>query len=685
MIGQTLQEYLIEAELAVTSTGTVYQVQHTLLKVPRAIKIIHPQLASKDTIRKRVQLAIQSWANLDHPNFLNIFESIDEVNYFGFVMDYIPGASLRELLQSQGKLGISQAIDYFLQIAKGLAFAHEHQILHRKLAPENIKICKDETIKIMGLGALRDWQMPKITPENLCVGKVKYMAPEQFQGNYSPYSDQYTLGIILYEMVTGQVPYQGKTLAELYKMHLMETPVPPKKINTEISNELQKIILRMIAKKPQDRFPNLNDVIAALNEATDRIDFSNDVSLSSLMSKARRALERRNLEIAIYHFNKVLSIYGYKPQEAQEALTKRKQAFFLLQEEDDIRNIRDLTAQALSYYDEEQHDEARKYVTKIIEVMRNHPDSSRIRGLKMDLAHEMPDIVSKILAELEINLNNARISVENAQKLIEDGQYHEADTLLQEALNFDPKNEVAFRLSKVVKRKIRILQVTQCYRDGLLHIKNKAYKNAIDAFEKVLAVAPEHTDAQLYLKKARESLEKDKKRRMVTEQFYREGRDLYEKCEYREAMDRFEKVLGMDQEQDFGDTKILLSQVQERMEDDQRLEQISLFYNKGQEFYKVRKWKEAIACFNRVLGIMSSHKNALHYKKLAEDELTRESQFQEIFSHGVSLFQANQYKAALEKFNSLAQLDATNSDVKRYRRLCLEFIGQRQAKEEIES
>ncbi len=676
MIGQTINEYCIEAELATTSTGTVYQSKHILLQVPRAIKLIHPQLLSKDIIKKRVQLALESWAKLDHPNFAHIFEAVDDVkkNAFGFVMDYVTGNTLREILSSQGKLGISQSIDYFIQIAKAMSFAHNRRLLHRKLAPENIKICPDESIKILGLGALRYLQNPKITPANLCVGKVRYMAPEQFQGNYSIQSDQYALGVILYEMVTGQAPFQGKTLAELYKMHTLENPIPPQNLNSEITQDLQKIILKMLAKKPQERYPSLINTIDALNEATDRIDFSNDNSLSSLMSKGRRSLERRNLENAIFYFTRVLSLYGINSAEAQEALSKRNLAFSWQKEEEDIRKIRDLAMQTLGYFDEDKLDQAKKYLRNIFEIMRRHPESSRARGVKMDLLHEIPDLVQETIKELETQYNKAKFNLKSAEKLIEDGQYQEAIGMLEEALRYDSGNEHIQKLMKDIKRHQNIIQAAQYYRDAQVYLNQKNYIDAITLFEKVLELSPAHNEAKKYLKQTQDLAEKERKQQLELEKLYREGKTLYEKGSYEEALFNFEKILEIEPKHQ--EVKDLTLQIKERVEDDQRIQHISFFYNQGHEFYKVQKWKEAIACFNRVLEIMPSHRNALQYKKLAEENFQQEEIFQQFFNNGVSLFESSQYRSALEKFSYLAQIAPQNIEVRKYRKLCLEFISE---------
>jgi len=249
MIGQNIQGFTIQSQIAKTTTGIVYQVQDTSLQVVRAMKLLHPNLANTPLIKERTIIAWKEWARLDNHSFAKIYEAIDTKDHLGMVMDYVEGENLATVIKKQGRLGITQAVDYFLQIAKAIHYAHQQNVLHRKISSSSIQISKDETIRILGLGALRNIKAKKITPDNLCVGKVYYMAPEQFQGIYTPFTEQYMLGILFYEMLTGRLPYKANNIADLYKQHLTAQPIAPNAIYPDITIELQNIVLQMIAKK----------------------------------------------------------------------------------------------------------------------------------------------------------------------------------------------------------------------------------------------------------------------------------------------------------------------------------------------------------------------------------------------------------------------------------------------------
>lgn len=678
MIGETLQGCRIEEKLCTTTTGNIYRSKELLLGVPRAIKVIHPQLTLNTVIRERFKRAVQSWAKLDHPTFIHIFAAVETEQTLAAVMDFIEGESLAHFLKGHGKLGISQACDYFLQVGRAVAFAHEHHILHRKLSPDNIIIRKDESIRVGGLNALRELQPPKVTPPQLCIGKPKYMAPEQFGGNYSELTDEYALGAIFYEMLAGRPPFVADNLRVLYRMHFQQKPASLSAINPEITHELEDIVFKALAKKPEARFPNVKALIEAVLTATDQMEVSHDTNIQSLMYKGRHALERRKLEQAIYFFNRVIGLYvGEESPLLQEARDKRAEAIYMYEEEANIRKMRELLGMSLDCFDNEDLEGARTNVFQILQMMRAYPDSSRVRGIRMDIMKELPDILAEMSNKLESNIEEGKKLAEKASRYLENGQYEDCLLMAAEALRHDPANEEAVALQKQSQRQSKMALVIQCYRDGHQAFKNSQYSQATSFFEKVLELAPEYPSAGKYLKIAQEKEAEEKLRRAEVEKTYREGLALYEKWQYQEALEKFEKVLSLDNKHE--DSNRFINAVRERLSEDNRIEEISFFYQKGVNFYQERKWREAISCFNRVLREMSTHKKALEYKKLAEIALAEEDRQHDLLEQAMVYFRESQYEKALEGFDYLAQLAQTNPEIQKYRNLCIEFIRQNTA------
>lgn len=672
MIGQTLDGCLIERELTKTSTGIVYLAQDEILTVPRAVKIIDPNLAKRDYIQERFRLSLHPWAKLEHPNFVHIFAAIQQKNTLGYVIDFIDGVPLFDILKKQGKLSVTQAGDYLLGIAKALSFAHENGIIHRKLSPYNIMITKDENIKIMGLSALRNMSHQRITPQNVCVGKVLYMPPEQFTGQYSPKSDQYTLGAIMYEMLAGQKPYMAKNIPELYRTILTTIPKPIRKINKDVNPELEHIILKMLAKKPENRFESMTEIVNETIKATDRIDYSAEMNVLSLMYQGRRSLERRKLENAIYFFNKLLSQYGKESEYYTEAHEKRYEASLLLKEEHDIREIRDLIIESLAAFDEEEFDEAGFYLEKIVGIMRDHPESTRIKGLRMDILREMPEILTEKSNELDDKIAKSKNLTEKAKTLYVNGEYAEAFDIFKEALDYDHKNKLAKKLKNIAEKKIEIQKSVKRLVAGIKSYKEGNYDEAISHFSKHLNINPKDELAQKYITMAEEEKEEEATKRISIEKFYKEGQELYEKWNYTKAMKKFEQVLKLDPKHQRSSR--ILNEIKGRLDEDNQIEDIGFFFRQGMEFYEDKKWKEAIKCFDHVLETMEGHKKALEYKKLAMSYKQKEEIFEQVMKDALFSFENDDYENAFERFDYLLKLEKDNEEVQKYHKLCKEFL-----------
>ncbi len=618
MIGQVFHDCKIEEKIAVASTGTIYQARDQKLKVTRAIKILHPQLAVKQVAKERFSLALKSWSKLDYPNFVPLFSAIEEREYLGFIAGYVDGKTIHELLQEQGQLGISQAIDYFLQIAQAISFAHEQNILHRKLSTHNIMINKDENIRIMGLGAVRHFDHKRVTPSNLCIGKAKYMAPEQFAGTYSSQSDQYSLGIILYEILTGQMPFQADSLTSMFKCHSQKKPISPKQLNSEISPELEQLILRTLAKKAKNRFPRIKDLIDEIASITDRPDISNDSSPHSLMSHGRKALEQRKFNQAISYFHKILCIYGEDSPYFEEAQKKRLEAMEFKEEDENVLSLRADLQKSLESFDDEDMIKAQELVTKIMRTIREYPDSSRLLGVYHDLNRELSDLVENAKQDLDYRQDKVKHLVDLVKDFLEKGDYEEVRSLIQEIFELEEGNRHARKFQRIVEKRENIIAWTKFYRDGIQACQCQEFDEAIKCFKHVLELNSEHKNAKHHKEVMILERENLQARQMNIEKEYKEGVALYEKWQYSEAIEKFSDVLSMDQKH--GEAHRLMQEAETRLDDNNKVEDISFFFHKGIKFYEEGLWKEAVACFNSVLKEMSDHKKALEYKAKAENE-----------------------------------------------------------------
>lgn len=284
MIGETLGDrYEIVKKIGEGGMANVYKAKCNLLNRYVAVKVLKDEFVEDSDFIKKFRRESQAAASLSHPNILNVYdvgeELIKEKEIHYIVMEYIDGYTLKEYIQRKGKLSSDEAIDFSIQIAEALKNAHENHIIHRDIKPQNIMITKDKRAKVTDFGIARAATSATITATSNALGSVHYFSPEQARGGYiDEKSDIYSLGVVMFEMVTGQLPYDGETPIVIALKHIQEDIPNPRLLNEEISEEFAGIILRCTAKQQADRYSNVEKIINDLN----RIKNGNFVSQDTL-------------------------------------------------------------------------------------------------------------------------------------------------------------------------------------------------------------------------------------------------------------------------------------------------------------------------------------------------------------------------------------------------------------------
>lgn len=255
--------------LEVIGTGgmaVVYKAMCHRLNRYVAVKILRDELANDEEFRKRFQTEAQAVAMLSHPNIVSVYDvsHSDGVEYI--VMELIEGVTLMQYMKKKGALGWKEALHFAVQISKALEHAHEKGIVHRDIKPQNIMILKDGTIKVadFGIAALESAQEKK---SDQTVGSVHYIAPEQARGEQpDPRSDIYSLGVVMYEMLTGKMPYDGDTAEQVAMKHITGHPVPPQELNPEIPEELAAITLKAMNSDINARYQSASELLRDLED-----------------------------------------------------------------------------------------------------------------------------------------------------------------------------------------------------------------------------------------------------------------------------------------------------------------------------------------------------------------------------------------------------------------------------------
>jgi beta-lactam-binding protein with PASTA domain/tRNA A-37 threonylcarbamoyl transferase component Bud32 len=244
--------YRILRKLGSGGMANVYLAEDEDLGRRVAIKILNDRYANDELFVERFRREAKSAAGLSHPNIVSIYDRGEAEGTYYIAMEVIEGRSLKELILTRGPLPIGQAIAYTLEVLEALRFAHRHGIIHRDVKPHNILI--GERLKVTDFGIARAGAS-QMTEAGSIMGTAQYLSPEQARGApVTASSDLYSIGIVLYEMLTGKVPFTGDSAIEIAMKHLNEVPRPPSKIRPEIPEELDQVVLRALAKAPEDRY-----------------------------------------------------------------------------------------------------------------------------------------------------------------------------------------------------------------------------------------------------------------------------------------------------------------------------------------------------------------------------------------------------------------------------------------------
>ena len=270
--GQKINDrYEIIKTLGEGGMANVYLAKDVILDRNVAIKILRGDLAGDEKFVRRFQREALSASSLSHPNIVEMYDVGEDNGTYYIVMEYVPGMTLKQLIKKRGSLSLSEAIDIMLQITDGITDAHDSYIIHRDLKPQNILVKENGEIKITDFGIAMALNSTQLTQTNSVMGSVHYLPPEQASGKGATLqSDIYSIGILMYELLTGKLPFQGENAVEIALKHMKNDIPSVRSMNDSIPQSVENIILRATAKNPKNRYETAkemhDDLLTCLNE-----------------------------------------------------------------------------------------------------------------------------------------------------------------------------------------------------------------------------------------------------------------------------------------------------------------------------------------------------------------------------------------------------------------------------------
>ena len=287
--------------------GTVYRARHLLMDRPVAIKVLHPQFVENEAARTRFQLEARAAVRLHHPNAVSVTDfgqTSDGLVYI--VMELLKGRTLREILAHEAPLETARATSIMLQVSAAVAAAHEAGIIHRDLKPSNILVTRSAeapaVVKVLDFGIAKlasdvfdDVDAAAATLPGTPLGTPRYMSPEQHEGrDLTAATDVYSLGIILYEMLTGMAPFTGTSVVEIAMKHANDIPRPPREIVAAIPEDVERVVMHALEKQPEARPANAAEFRRELLETAERLGLEHQALTSAPDIAALRGAARQS-------------------------------------------------------------------------------------------------------------------------------------------------------------------------------------------------------------------------------------------------------------------------------------------------------------------------------------------------------------------------------------------------------
>jgi serine/threonine protein kinase len=272
MIGELIGgRYEVEDLVGTGGMSSVYRARDTVLERRVALKILHQHFTDDPEYVERFRREARAIARLNHPNIVTVIDRGELDNHQFIVFEHVPGENLKDFVRRRGPLPVEEALALTAQIARGLAFAHEHGVVHRDVKPQNVLLDGSGTAKVTDFGIARSLDPGEgLTETGTLLGTSEYISPEQASGQrVDARSDQYSLGVVLYELLTGEPPYSGDNFMAVAMKHVRD-PVPGvRERRPDVPASVEAVVSRAMAKRPEDRFSSTEDMLAALETAVE--------------------------------------------------------------------------------------------------------------------------------------------------------------------------------------------------------------------------------------------------------------------------------------------------------------------------------------------------------------------------------------------------------------------------------
>ena len=461
MIGKILGgRYEIREKIGSGGMADVYKAYCIKLNRFVAVKILKDRYNVDREFVSRFELESQAAASLSHNNIVSVYDVGYEDGIHYIVMELLDGITLKDYISIHGMLPWKQALDFSIQICDAMDHAHKKGIVHRDIKPQNMMVTADNVLKVTDFGMARTANKDITTEDNTAIGSVHYISPEQARGGYvDASSDIYSMGVVMYEMLTGRVPFDGDSHVSIALMHMREEPVPPCDIVISIPYELQAVCLRAMAKNPAERFADAGEMLASLKAIA--AEYSNDKPAKTVedyedyLSSVLTSGEKRDVPVT-HRYKEESKVPEKRKKSEKESKNEKKAKLFVI--------IGSVLIVAI-------------FVLVFVRAIKPDIFSSESSQLVID---KYPNLVGRKIEDVKKEYKNDKtVTIKEAEERVESVEYEEEGYIVEQS----PKAG-----KKVTGNHITItVTVSKGNKDGLEEVpdfQGKHYENAVKTLDK---------------------------------------------------------------------------------------------------------------------------------------------------------------------------------------------------------
>ena len=565
-IGTTFaRRYQVIEELGRGGMGKVYKALDKEVEEKVALKLIKPEIAAEEKTIKRFRNELKFARKISHKNVCRMFDLNKEGDTHYITMGYVPGEDLKSSLRRMGPLSVGKAVIIAKQVCEGLAEVHRLGVVHRDLKPQNIMIDREGNARIMDFGIARSLEAKGITEEGLIIGTPEYMSPEQVEGKkVDQRSDIYSMGVILYEMVTGRAPFEGKTPLSVASKHMTQVPVEPRELNAQIPEDLSRVIMKCMEKEKEGRYQGTVELLSDLKKiekgipSTERIVpekkplTSKEITLTFGLKKV---LIPALVIVAVVIIGIVIWRFILQPEVSETSMPQPPAA-----------KIEEYSTAGNKYWKDKNYSEAFNKFKKILEIEPKNFEAQLSLASVLKEQGKTDKAIQEFENAIDLNKEDPR-SYRSLGELFE--QKQESDKIVlyyKKYLEVSPKAPDFNKINQLVKNmeaqlhppvkqdkpapeptvaKKEKVDLSSKLNLGIKAFDTERFDQCVKQMEEVLKLDPENTTAQYYLTEAK----KRRRKKLIEQEIsnrVKMAQNAYQKGDYQECINQARRVLRLD-------------------------------------------------------------------------------------------------------------------------------------------